>query len=308
MSLVNLKLLTEMFNKIDIGMMLINEDDKICLWNSFLTRHSLKLQTDVSGQNLFDVFPSLPKLWLSMKFKGVRQLQNTSKVSWEQRPLLFEFDNGGTMMQNCSFIPVIDPETKENYICITIQDVSSHAKDKLELKEILLINKSLEEISNTDPLTGIFNRRYICEALEEQVLKASERNLKLAVLMFDLDYFKLVNDNYGHIVGDRVLKYVADTVCGSMMKNSSFGRYGGEEFILFFSGYSIRDVQDWAEKIRIKISEGAVDSREGDIHITASFGIAQYTPEIKDDLEIIHNADVAMYRSKEKGRNRVTLY
>jgi len=305
---VNLELMIEMFNNLDQGMILINEKNEICIWNDFMSRHSQKEMTEVAGKVIFDVFPSLPKLWLTMKFKGVHQLQNISKVSWEQRPVLFEFFHGGTMLQNCTFIPVCDRETHRKYICIKIQDVSSYAKDKLELKELLLINKSLEEISNTDALTGIYNRRHICSALKEQIHKAAELKHTLAVVMFDLDHFKSVNDNYGHIVGDRVLQNVSEIVSSSMLENSSFGRYGGEEFIIFFTRYSIEDVREWTENIRLKISQGGVESREGMVNITASFGLAEYTPKIKDDLELIHNADVALYHSKKEGRDRVSCF
>lgn len=308
MSDLNLCLLTEVFNRLDLGMILIDENDEICTWNDFMTRHSRKQILDVSGRNLFSVFPGLPRKWLSIKFKGVRQLQNISKVTWEQRPVLFDFPHGGTMLQNCTFIPLIEPETQEKYLCITIQDVSIYAKDKMELNDLMLINKSLEEVSQIDALTGIYNRRFIGNALEEKICESSETNQKLVVLMFDLDHFKYVNDTYGHIVGDRVLKYVSETVSSFLMKNMTFGRYGGEEFILFFSGYSIEDVCEWTENIRIKLSEGKVETREADVYITASFGIAEFSPSIKDDLEIIHNADVALYRSKKEGRNRVSLF
>lgn len=308
MSEVKLSLLTELFNSIDLGIILINGHDEICMWNDFMARHSRKHLSDVAGQNLFHVFPGLPGKWLSMKFKGVRQLQNISKVTWEQRPVLFDFHHGGTMLQNCTFIPLIESDTQEKYLCITIQDVSVYARDKMELKDLILINKSLEEVSNIDALTGIYNRRYISNALKEKIVKASEMKQKLAVLMFDLDHFKIVNDTYGHIVGDRVLKNISDIVTSSLMENMTFGRYGGEEFIVFFTEYSIEDVLEWTENIRIALSEGKVESREAAVSVTASFGVAEFCTCIKDDLEIIHNADIALYRSKKEGRNRVSLF
>lgn len=308
MSGINLNLITEMFNSIELGIILINENDEICTWNNFMTRHSRKQLSHVTGRNLFEIFPGLPKIWLTMKLRGVRQLQNISKVSWEQRPVLFDFPHGGTMLQNCTFIPIRDPVTEEKFLCITIQDVSDSAKDKIELKELIQINKSLEEISNFDALTGIFNRRYICSVLQEKVNETRGTDNQLVLLMFDLDHFKSVNDTYGHIAGDRVLQYVSETISSGLLENCEFGRYGGEEFLVYFSGYSIEDVLRWTENIRIKLSEGQVDSREDSIKITASFGIAQFNPDIKDDLELIHNADVALYRSKKEGRNRVSLF
>lgn len=305
---IGLGLIREIFHRMDFGMILIDGSDKIVTMNDFVIRHSQLDMDDVRDENLFEVFSSLPRTWLSIKFKGVRQLQNISKVSWEQRPVLFDFSHGGTMLQNCEFIPVKDPGTGEMYICIIIHDVSEHAKDKMELKELITINKSLEEISNFDALTGIYNRRYIQQTLQDAIQERSDTGEALVLLMFDLDHFKSVNDTFGHIVGDRVLQYVADTVSSALHDNIRFGRFGGEEFMLFFNGLSVEQAMTWTEEMRIRLSEGKVETREGDVRITASFGLAEFTSGIKDDLEFIHNADVALYRSKKEGRNRVTIY
>ncbi|MGL1891109.1 MAG: GGDEF domain-containing protein [Spirochaetaceae bacterium] len=308
MSVFGLELLSEINNNIELGLIVIDSDDNICLWNSFMVNHSTIKTVDVMGKELFDVFPALPKIWLKLKLKGVRQLKNISKVSWEQRPILFEFKYGGTMLQNCSFIPISDPVTGDDYVCITIQNVSDFAKDKLDLNEMIQINRSLEEISSIDFLTEIYNRRYILEQLESKITNRDKAKDNLTLVMFDLDHFKSVNDNYGHIAGDRVLKYVSKTVSDSLLPNSLFGRYGGEEFLLIFCGNDLAEISAWVEQIRIKIHKGSVPTNENEIKVTASFGIAEFTAESKDYFETLHRADVAMYRSKNSGRNRVTLY
>lgn len=308
MSIINLNFLTEINDNIELGIIVIDSDDKICLWNAFMINHSTIKPEDVLGKILFDVFPKLPNIWLKLKLKGVRQLKNISKVSWEQRPILFEFEHGGTMLQNCSFIPISDPETEKQYVCITIQDVSDFAKDKLELNEMIQINKSLEVLSSNDALTEIYNRRYILEALQHKIKNNPETEEKLIIVMFDLDHFKTFNDNYGHTIGDRVLKYVSKSVSDYLLPNTLFGRYGGEEFLLIFTGYHLEKIKEWTDNIRKKIAEGCIRTRESELKVTASFGIAEFTNESKDYLEIVHNADIAMYRSKNSGRNRVTVH
>ena len=305
MALDLLNICRSIYNSVDLGLIIINEDNKIESWNSFMTHYSMLLESEVVGRDLFNLFPDLPKVWLLLKFKGVRQLQNPSKVSWEQRPTLFKFANSETMMQNCSFIPIPNTETGENLILITIQDVSDFANNKIELNELMKINKSLEEISNYDALTEIYNRRYIGNVLNIAIDKYEEN---LVVAMFDLDHFKRINDSYGHIVGDRVLKNVCKIVRENTLEGAIFGRFGGEEFLIIVEGVSLVKVTDWLEIVRSKISEGYVISDGEEVKITASFGVAEFNSDIKDDLEIIHRADTALYRSKDHGRNKITLF
>ncbi|MBB6480541.1 sensor domain-containing diguanylate cyclase [Spirochaeta isovalerica] len=308
MSQIGFGLISEIFNRIDFGMILIDNHDKIVIWNDFVSRHCQKDPASVRGEDLFEVFPDLPRTWLNVKFRGVRQLRNISKVSWEQRPVLFNFPSGGTMLQDCDFIPVNNPGTDEVYICIIIKDVSESAKNKMELNELIKINKSLEEITNIDALTEVFNRRSILQALKDKMSEARDNAEPLYLCMFDLDHFKNINDTYGHIVGDRVLKYVSQTVSSLMKKDMLFGRYGGEEFMIILQGETLDDVLSWIDEVRSCISSGSIETREGSVKISASFGIAEFSGLMKDDLELIHSADVALYRAKKEGRNRIILY
>ena len=305
MALDILDICRSIYNSVDLGLIIINENNKIESWNSFMTHYSMLPESEVVGRDLFNLFPDLPKVWLLLKFKGVRQLQNPSKVSWEQRSTLFKFANSETMMQNCSFIPITNTETGENLILITIQDVSDFANNKIELNELIEINKSLEEISNYDALTEIYNRRYIGNVLNVAI-ETYKKNL--VVVMLDLDHFKRINDTYGHIIGDKVLKYICRIVLDDMLEGATLGRFGGEEFLIIVKGVPLAKIMDWLEIVRYKISEGYVISDGEKVTITASFGVAEFDVEVKDDLEIIHRADVAMYRSKNSGRNKITLF
>lgn len=299
-------LLHKTLDALDQGIILIDRNDSILYWNQRVGEYTGKKLEDSKERDLFSIFPELPRKLLTIKFKGIRQLNTISTLTWEQKPALFNFPIRSEMKQNCTFIPVED-EAHGNCICITISDTTDCAQSIKELYELKEINKNLEVISNYDALTNIFNRRYILEALREQIEVIRDTKSTMMLVMFDLDHFKKVNDTYGHIVGDRVLKYVADTVSAMLLPDSFFGRYGGEEFLLFITNTTMDIVLQWTEDLRKSIHDGFVGTREGELHISASFGISTLDETIKDDLELIHKADVALYKSKEEGRNRITL-
>lgn len=304
MNVIDEEILGRLYNTLELGIIVIDNSDNICMWNDFMVEYSSISRDKAIGLNLFKMFPNLPKIWMRLKFKGVRNLKNVSKVSWEQRPVLFEFTNGGTMLQNCTFLPVSD----ENHICIVIDNVTESANVKIELQELIEINKSLEKSSSYDFLTEVYNREHIISHLKNSIIDYKKRDFHLVTVIIDIDNFKRINDTYGHLIGDRVLKHLCKLIMLSISDHTVFGRYGGEEFLFVFSGRQIDDILLLLESIRKKISSAPIQTREGDIFITASFGVVQMVPEIKDDLELLHRADVALYKSKNRGKNCITLY
>lgn len=298
------EILDKLYNSLELGIIVIDNNDNICMWNDFMVSYSNISREKALGVNLFKMFTNLPKIWMKLKFKGVRNLKNVSKVSWEQRPVLFEFTGGGTMLQDCTFIPVSD----DNHICIVIDNVTAAANVKIELQELIEINKSLEKSSSFDFLTEVYNREYIVNRLKDHLIDYKVKEFDLTAIIIDLDDFKRVNDTYGHLIGDRVLKHLCQLVNQTLTDKALFGRYGGEEFLLIFSERQIDDILLLLETLRKKISSDPIKTREGDLFISASFGVAQMQPEIKDDLELLHRADVALYKSKNNGKNCITLY
>lgn len=304
MNNIDEEILQKLYNRLELGIIVIDNNDNICMWNDFMVKYSRIDREKAYGVNLFKMFPNLPKIWMNLKFKGVRKLRNISKVSWEQRPVLFEFAGGGTMLQDCTFIPVSD----ENHICIIIDNVTNSANVKIELQELIEINRSLEKSSSHDFLTEVFNREHIINRLKDSIIDYKSKEFELVTVIVDLDDFKRVNDTYGHLIGDRVLKQLCQLVSQSLTENTLFGRYGGEEFLFIFSERQIDGILLLLESLREKISSEPIHTREGDVYVTASFGVAQMVPEIKDDLELLHRADVALYKSKNNGKNCITLY
>ena len=124
--------------------------------------------------------------------------------------------------------------------------------------------------------------------------------------MFDVDYFKKVNDTYGHIVGDKVLVCLAERVKKAVRPYDLFGRYGGEEFIMFISDISDKDVFNHTERIRKMINESPMVFEEAELTVSASFGVASVMSE-NELIDVIKLADEALYQAKKDGRNRVVI-
>jgi two-component system cell cycle response regulator len=182
----------------------------------------------------------------------------------------------------------------------------------LELQNSL--KRSYEEIkllSTKDPLTKLFNRGYLDERLPQEVKRTFRFERPLSIALFDLDHFKSINDSYGHLAGDRVLRDCADCVRRSVRGEIDWlARYGGEEFLMVLPETNLAGAMACAERLRREISElvTIVDGLE--IRFTASFGVASFTPpDQKEDLTIanvlIEKADQCLYLAKKEGRNRV---
>jgi len=162
-------------------------------------------------------------------------------------------------------------------------------------------NAQLEILSNTDKLTGIHNRLKLDDILEYEKKMFDRDQLPLSIIMFDLDYFKNVNDNYGHKRGDEVLKSVAKVVTANKRETDIFGRWGGEEFLLICHDTDIMGARNLAEKLRAAIE--AYEFPEI-ISLTASFGVAEFE-KYDSIVKVFDKADKALYEAKEQGRNRV---
>jgi len=167
----------------------------------------------------------------------------------------------------------------------------------------------LEKMAVSDPLTRVFNRRHFFELAETEMERARRYNHPLGVILFDADYFKSINDTYGHPFGDLTLITIARTCEENIRNVDIFARYGGEEFILLMPQTDCESAKATAERLR-KTIENTPHEHEGKTaFVTISIGVACYNPDTPMDfLDLVEQADQALYRSKQGGRNRVTLW
>ncbi|MEW6990769.1 GGDEF domain-containing protein [Colwelliaceae bacterium 6441] len=172
----------------------------------------------------------------------------------------------------------------------------------------LKIRTILQKLSKTDSLTQLFNRRTLFEQGEMLVASALKRNSDISVILLDIDYFKSINDNYGHDVGDNVIKAIADLGRESMRPRDVFARLGGEEFAVILPDTSHDQARAIAEHFREKVEQYQLINRQETIKTTVSLGVSSLQGTIHNFDDLLNAADEAMYRAKSAGRNHVCSY
>jgi diguanylate cyclase (GGDEF)-like protein len=178
----------------------------------------------------------------------------------------------------------------------------------LALERVKLI-AFLENLSITDALTGIANRRHFEWRLSEEIERARRYKYPLSALMLDLDHFKQVNDNYGHQIGDIVLQQVAQRLRRILRRTDFLARYGGEEFIVLAPQTPADRALILAERLRQVIAESPIPVADNlQIHITISIGVAVFPNHAQNESELVRAADAALYKAKQMGRNRVCMF
>jgi diguanylate cyclase (GGDEF)-like protein len=177
-------------------------------------------------------------------------------------------------------------------------------------KDFKLVNEKIRTLSITDPLTGCYNRAYISERLPKEIKKARRYQHPLSVVMCDLDHFKQVNDEYGHHIGDCLIKEFVNSTLESIRDDTDWlARYGGEEFLIVVPETDYRGAYIMAERLRTEICRESVKIEQHQILYTVSFGISGFlpsmkNPEISPDM-MIGKADEYLYQCKQQGRNLV---
>jgi len=229
---------------------------------------------------------------------------------------LRNYRKDGSMFWNeLSMSPIFNFEGKVSHYLGIQKDVTNKVltEEKIsgEYSELKQSNTMLEYLINVDPLTGIYNRRYLEQQLRIQWKIAIRQKALLTIFMIDIDHFKKYNDTYGHPAGDEALKQVAKVLSGSFLKSTDFvARYGGEEFIILTMGGDRNYIADFADSIVKKISDLNILHSGSDAQVlTISLGMNSCWPEAeKAPLDAIKKADEALYNAKATGRNKALSY
>jgi diguanylate cyclase (GGDEF)-like protein len=179
----------------------------------------------------------------------------------------------------------------------------------IDLRRVAL----LERENVTDPLTGVYNRRYMDRRLEEEVARARRYAHPLSVLLVDVDYFKRINDTHGHQAGDEVLKHLGELIMNAVREVDVVTRYGGEELLIIAPDATLDTALSLAERLRLHaeshelvLTSAAAGQRV--IRFTISIGVASFDPDVTDGKNLVRHADEALYQAKGGGRNRVVAY
>lgn len=183
----------------------------------------------------------------------------------------------------------------------------SNLRLQAQLEEIGRLQVALQELAIRDALTGLYNRRYLDETLEREVSRARREGSSLSLVMLDIDHFKLVNDNYGHQLGDEALKRLARTLLDDIRAEDVACRYGGEEFLILLPNMPLEAALVKAEAWRRAVEALVLEQGDAAIRFTISLGVAAYPEHGKTPDELTRNADRALYRAKHEGRNRLAV-
>jgi diguanylate cyclase (GGDEF)-like protein len=174
--------------------------------------------------------------------------------------------------------------------------------------QLLKAREDLRDQATRDSLTRLWNRSSILTELARELARAARESRPLGVVIVDLDHFKHINDTYGHLAGDAVLREAARRMQNSIRQYDSIGRYGGEEFLILFPGCSEADSYAQAERLRRQLALTEMPVNDSSVRVTASFGVTVALPgEIWTEEELIRTADEALYIAKKSGRNRVEI-
>jgi two-component system, cell cycle response regulator len=224
-------------------------------------------------------------------------------------PIIFRDEVIGTLLLRTSRASHTFTK-REIKLLIALANASANALYNAFLYERLdKEKKRLEKLAITDYLTGIYNIRYFYNRIEEEFSRAERYDIPLGCIMLDIDHFKVINDNYGHRIGDMVLREFAQLIKRHTRKSDLFARYGGEEFIILLPQTSIKGAAIEAGRLMKTIKEHRFKPLREEHSVRVSFGIScAPDKKIKNYDDLIHVADNALFRAKEKGRDRIVMH
>lgn len=295
------------------GVFAVDRRLNVIFWNRFMEIHSKLKSEEVLNKNLSRFFPELKEDWFAKKARSVIVLGNQSYTNWTQRSYLLHFPTSqysvgevDHMYQNCSMWPLKAADGTIQGVCVSIHDVTEMAVAHLLLEEATEQMLTLEETSNRDEMTGLYNRRYFFEQLNYDIARAKRYEWPLAHAIFDVDNFKKINDTYGHPIGDQVLIGISERIQSCLRSSDTLCRFGGEEFVLIFPNLPREFSMDVFDRLRSAIADKPFLIEEHVIEVTISIGgcIFDFDMPTKDTLTL---ADKALYQAKGQGRNAVVM-
>ena len=295
---------SQVFDILDIGIVILDNDLNVSMWNSWMERHSGIEAEKITGRPLFDFFPELDNPRFLRSCRCVIALGNLYYFSQKLHRYLFPFKPVSAldrrfsfMQQSCNMGPIPNYSGTITGICITVRDVT----------DIAVYEQRLIGMNMRDGLTGIYNRRYLNTRLKEEFDRYRRYRNPLSLIMFDLDHFKVVNDTYGHLFGDYALQAVTALI-GSLIRTTDFlARYGGEEFCCLMPETDLDKAALTAERCRKAVARNLFHAQGVTTRMTISTGVAQLTEDVETPEKLIEQADYALYEAKRGGRNRVVL-
>jgi len=294
--------LRQIFETVNIGLVILDSELKVRSWNRWMTLQSGATEESVVGSPILSICPHLNNPVFLRNCKAVRAFGNFAFFSQKLHGYLFPFPPPRSlrsrfefMQQSCTMGPIRNDEGVIESIFLIVQDVT----------ELAVYEKKLVEMNMKDGLTGIYNRRYLDKRLEDEYKRARRYSRDFSLIVCDIDFFKKVNDTYGHQCGDLILKNVSAKIASALRKTDCLGRYGGEEFCCILPETGLEQALLVAERIREMIQSMESLYEEQTVKVTISLGVARLDEVMTSEKELFSRADEALYEAKRTGRNRV---
>lgn len=292
--------LTQIFDTVNFGLVVLDRDMKIQYWNRWMSMHSGIPSNQIINGPLFDFFPHLNTPSFNKNCKSVLSFGNFAFFSQKLHRFLFPFKPDSSfgyrfdlMQQSCSMGPLRSAVNSISGLFLIVQDVT----------ELATYEQKLVEMNTKDALTGIYNRRFLETRLKEECERQRRYSRSLSLIMIDIDFFKKVNDTYGHQAGDLILQSVAAKAASVIRKTDFIARYGGEEFCCLLPETGAQAAETVAENLRIHIEDLENSFEDNMIKVTISLGISTFVEDDAPDT-LLKRADDALYQAKHSGRNR----
>ncbi|WLI91429.1 diguanylate cyclase [Massilia sp. R2A-15] len=294
-------------NLVDCGLIIVDADHRIVLWNSWMVSRSARAAARVAGESLFDVFPELRGSRVESALSGRQATRIPQSQSRAPFPLREAGSFDGARIDQAVTVSPFD-DGKAHFWMIEIRDISGTLDRE---RQLLDHAEALRARSYVDGLTGIANRRYFDVALDRELRRAQRLGGALSLLMMDIDSFKAYNDHFGHQQGDGCLTAVAQALAAMLKRPADVAaRYGGEEFAAILPDTTAEQARVHAESIRAHVAALGLphSPAAARAHVTLSIGVASYDKErLNTAAGLIEAADKGLYAAKRAGRDRVVV-
>ncbi len=311
-SFQDLHWLLDVIQSTDVGIVVLDRDFNIEIFNRFMQVHGDISPEDAIGINVFSLFPELEKSWFERRINSVFDLGISVYTTWQEREHIFDFKlelpihhDQKLMYQNSTFIPLRNARDEVERVALVIYDVTDSAINSIKLEQA---KDELLLLSRTDRLTNLWNRGYWEERMIDEFLRNKRTKTNAALVMLDIDHFKNINDTYGHQVGDDSIREVSRLIKENSRAIDICGRYGGEEFTVLLPGTDLDGAKYFCERLRKAIEENEVRSGGDTVSFTVSLGICMWDERLSYPTDWLVSADKALYKSKGFGRNQTQVF
>ncbi len=252
----------------------------------------------LKGRNIFDFMPEEFALFFMKQVRYTLNINALNTFDYQLQTEQVDLPNkngpGGTQWFEARMYPLSKPYQGKRAVTVMLINITERRN----------LHKMLRDLSYRDPLTGLYNRRYFVERVSVHL----KEKQSIHIMICDIDHFKLVNDTYGHLAGDAVLRQVSVIMIDELKHNGAIARFGGDEFIIALTDLSDQEAFLLGERLRKRIAEHPFPYQDQLLSMHISVGIAFMHQDTLDAETLIADADLALYQAKEAGRNQVRMY